>query len=507
MAGTQEPTPLSKQIYFGTHCSPWRHEPEKHVEPNGLSAYDYQFYPVTSIAKTLSVILPVPDDTLAERRDKFVLGLTFRAIVSCAFAALFLFLTRVAPPPHPPLIVLLSLLVLLGITNILYWSVAARRGFPLRDFYGHWFVDLLLISAIVFCIGGTRVPYVFLAYMMIIVTSATFLSQRASMIVASAATCATLATSWLEVYHFLEPPLLWAAPMTKGTLLMSLSCGILFYYIFAYLAGTLADQLKKANTDLQRARNEIEAQNALLEQKVAERTEQLEKRKAEIEEFVHIVTHDLKNVSVGALETARRLLSMEGQSLRDRARRYVEHLLEDTRRMNEMLIHLLAMFRIDYHQVNGQRVDVGAMATAILRGQARRLEAKRIRANVGELPQVVLDEAQLKHVLTNLIDNAIKYVGDKQQPQISIGSEQRGDEWIISVRDNGVGMRSGQSERIFQLYHRGPDQSVGGVVQKGEGVGLAISKKIVERWGGRIWVESEAQVGSCFSFSVPRVHD
>ena len=78
---------------------------------------------------------------------------------------------------------------------------------------------------------------------------------------------------------------------------MSLSCGILFYYIFAYLAGTLADQLKKANTDLQRARNEIEAQNALLEQKVAERTEQLEKRKAEIEEFVHIVTHDLKNVS------------------------------------------------------------------------------------------------------------------------------------------------------------------------------------------------------------------
>jgi signal transduction histidine kinase len=468
---------------------------------------NYQFRIVRSIAITLRSLFPVPDDTLAERREKFVLGLTFRAIVSCAFAALFVFLAKAAPPPHPPLAVLLSLLALLGITNIFYWSAAARRGFPLHDFYGHWSVDLFVISAIVFCIGGTRVPYVFLAYMMLVVTSATFLSQRASIIVASASTVATLGMSWLEVQRLLDPPLLWAAPMTKGTQLMSLSCAILFYFIFAYLAGTLADQLKKANTDLQRARTEIEAQNALLEEKVAERTEQLEKRKAEIEEFVHIVTHDLKNVSVGALETARRLLSMEGLSLRDRARRYVEHLLEDTRRMNEMLIHLLAMFRIDHHAVNGQRVNVGTIAKAILRGQARLLEQKGIHATIGELPQVVLDEAQLKHVLTNLIDNAIKYVGDKTNPQITIGSEEREDEWVISVRDNGVGMRSGQSERIFQLYHRGPDQSVAGIVQKGEGVGLAISKKIVERWGGRIWVESQVHVGSCFSFSVPRVTD
>jgi signal transduction histidine kinase len=313
--------------------------------------------------------------------------------------------------------------------------------------------------------------------------------------------------AWAESRHLLEPPILWGDVNSKGFQLMSVSASTLFYFIFAYLAGTLADELKDAKADLQRARNEIEGQNTLLEQKVAERTEQLEKRKAEIEEFVHIVTHDLKNVSVGALETARRLLSTEGQSLRDRARRYVEHLLEDTRRMNEMLIHLLAMFRIDHHQANGQRVNIGTITTAILLGHARRLEAKGIHTSIGELPNVVLDESQVKHVLTNLIDNAIKYVGDKPKPEIRIVSEPRKDEWIISVRDNGVGMRSGQSERIFQLYHRGPDQSVGGVVQKGEGVGLAISKKIVERWGGRIWVESEPQVGSCFSFSVPRVPD
>jgi signal transduction histidine kinase len=451
----------------------------------------------------LRLLFPVPDDTLAERREKFVVGLRFRAIVSFAFIFLFLFLDKVAPPPHPPLTVILSLLTILSTTNLFYWSVASRRNFPLRDFYGHWFVDLILISTLLFCVGGTRVPYGFLAYMMLVVTSATFLSKRASLTIASASTCVTLGMAWLELHHILEPPLLWGDSVSKGTQLMSVSAAVLFYYIFAYLAGTLADQLKKANTDLHRARNEIEGQNALLEQKVAERTEQLEKRKAEIEEFVHIVTHDLKNVSVGALETARRLLSTEGNSLRDRARRYVEHLLEDTRRMNEMLIHLLAMFRIDYHEVNGQRVNVGAVAEAIFRAQTRRLEAKGIHTAIGTLPEVVLDEAQLKHVLTNLIDNAIKYVGDKSEPRITIGGEQRGDEWIISVRDNGVGMRSGQTDRIFHLYHRGPDQVVAGTVQKGEGVGLAISKKIVERWGGRLWVESEPHVGSCFSFSVP----
>jgi len=308
----------------------------------------------------------------------------------------------------------------------------------------------------------------------------------------------------LEAYRVIEPPPVWAAQMTGGTELIAVSAAILFYFIFAYLAGTLADQLKEANTDLRKARSEIELQNTLLEEKVAERTEQLQKRKAEIEEFVHIVTHDLKNVSVGATETARRLLEVEKESLRDRAKRYAEHLLEDTRRMNEMLMHLLAIFRIDHQAMEGTRVDVGEITKSILKGHAARLEAKGVKASVEALPELVIDETQLKHVLSNLIDNAIKYVGDKPEPEIKIGCEIRSDEWVISVEYNGIGVTNGQNERIFQLYHRGPQQAIKGVVQQGEGVGLAISKRIVERWGGRIWVESEPNVGSCFSFSVPK---
>src|SRR5262249_9047690 len=158
------------------------------------------------------------------------------------------------------------------------------------------------------------------------------------------------------------------------------------YYIFAYLAGTLADQLKNVNADLGRARNEIEAHNKLLEAKVAERTRELERRNTEIEGFVHIVTHDLKNDSVGDTETARRLLALEGGSLNDRARRYAEHLLEDTRRMNEMLVQLLRLFRVDHQQQIDRQIDVAELAREILRAERARLESKGVRITVKDLP-------------------------------------------------------------------------------------------------------------------------
>src|SRR5947208_3485515 len=112
--------------------------------------------PLKTIVK---VLLSTPDDGPQERRQKFVVGLRFRAIVSLAFALLFVFLSRTGFGPTPPLAVLLSLLALLSALNVLYWSIGARRGFPLRDFYAHWFLDLVLISSILFCLGGIGVPY------------------------------------------------------------------------------------------------------------------------------------------------------------------------------------------------------------------------------------------------------------------------------------------------------------------------------------------------------------
>jgi len=457
------------------------------------------------LAERISIVFPVPDDDVPERRQKFIVGLRFRAIASFIFTLVFIYLTYATSDPGPRLSVILALLLLLGSANLAYWLVGSVRGFPLRDFYAHWVVDLVVISHVLYWLGGINVPYGFLSYLMIVVTSATLLSHRAAWTVAAGSAITTLTMAGLQANHLIQPPQVWAVQMNPTTQLVSVSAAVVFYFIFAYLAGTLADQLKHANVSLLRARGQIELQNALLEEKVAERTRQLEKRKAEIEEFVHIVTHDLKNVSVGATETARRLLDTERDTLSNRATRYVEHLLEDTRRMNEMLRHVLAMFRIDYQFSKSRRVDLEDLAKAVLRSESSRLEAKGIRTTVETLPEVVLDESQLKHVLTNLIDNAIKYVGEKPNPEIRIDCQSDPAEWVISVRDNGIGVSKGQVERIFHLYHRGPEQLVAGISHEGQGVGLAISKRIVERWGGRIWVEAEPSGGSCFSFSVPRV--
>lgn len=454
--------------------------------------------------RILDWLFAVPADALSERRQKYVDGLKFRALVSAAFALLFVLLAQFVPDWQLPLTEVLPALALLVLINPVYWLLGQQSDFSLRYFYLHWLIDVLLISTVLFPLGGIDLPYGLLAYLMLVVTSSTFLSMRASMVVATGATVATVLLAALQTAQILEGPRVWASDSTLGTRLIGVACAVLFYYVFAYLAGSLADQLKSVNLSLRAAHAKIEEQNRLLEEKVADRTRELESRNSEIEEFVHIVTHDLKNVSVGATETARLLLAHVTGHLDMKNQRYASHLLEDTRRMNEMLVQLLGLFRIDRRTARSDSVDLKEMASDLMRGFSVRVDSRRIRVIVGTLPVLQADELQLRHVLGNLLDNAIKYTGSHATPEVRVSCTKRPDEWVIEVQDNGIGIPLSQQERIFQLYFRGSNQEVRGIVQEGEGVGLAICKRIVERWGGRIWVESEVGGGTRMSFSVPR---
>ena len=114
------------------------------------------------------------------------------------------------------------------------------------------------------------------------------------------------------------------------------------------------------------------------------------------------------------------------------------------------------------------------------------------------LPTLPADASQLVSVFQNLIGNGIKYHGD-QPPHIHVSAVESGDEWIFSFKDNGIGIESEFSERIFQIFQRLHSQAK----YAGTGIGLAICKKVVERHGGRIWVESALQKGSTFYFTLP----
>jgi light-regulated signal transduction histidine kinase (bacteriophytochrome) len=109
------------------------------------------------------------------------------------------------------------------------------------------------------------------------------------------------------------------------------------------------------------------------------------------------------------------------------------------------------------------------------------------------------DEAQLAQVFQNLIANAIKFHRDDVPPQVHISAERKGDEWLFSVADSGIGIDPEQADRIFQIFQRLHTEEE----YEGTGIGLALCKRIVERHGGRIWVESEVGAGSTFTFTLP----
>ena len=118
------------------------------------------------------------------------------------------------------------------------------------------------------------------------------------------------------------------------------------------------------------------------------------------------------------------------------------------------------------------------------------------------LPVLMVDGTQLAQAFQNLIGNAIKFRGT-EPPRIHVSAKRDGDEWIFSVKDNGIGIDAEYTDRIFTVFKR----LHSGSTYPGTGIGLSITKKIVERHGGRIWVESEPQVGSTFYFSLPATKD
>jgi signal transduction histidine kinase len=123
---------------------------------------------------------------------------------------------------------------------------------------------------------------------------------------------------------------------------------------------------------------------------------------------------------------------------------------------------------------------------------------------VQTLPTILADQLQVKHVIANLIDNAIKYTGDKPNARIVVSCREDGEYYRVAVKDNGIGIPENQQGRIFQLYQRGTEQLVAGIPQGGAGIGLAIAKRIVERWGGELVVHSVLGEGSEFAFTIPK---
>ena len=188
-----------------------------------------------------------------------------------------------------------------------------------------------------------------------------------------------------------------------------------------------------------------------------------------------------------------------GDNLDTESRDYLDRVVRGADRMQEMVDAVLGYARVDTRGSEFEAVDLTAIVEGVVDELEEMIETTAATVTHDDLPTVVADGAQLHQLLHNLLTNAIKFVG-AQPPRIHLSARQDDAEWTVSVRDNGIGMAPDTLERIFVMFQRLHTQDE----YPGTGIGLAICKRIVERHGGRIWVESHPHRGSTFVFTLPK---
>ncbi|MFO7535594.1 MAG: ATP-binding protein [Kiritimatiellia bacterium] len=246
------------------------------------------------------------------------------------------------------------------------------------------------------------------------------------------------------------------------------------------------------STDLIR---QLHEQQAALRQKEAE----LARSNKDLEQFAYVASHDLQE----PLRAVGGFLSLlrdryKGQ-LDEKAQEFIGFSVDGASRMSALIKDLLEYARVGAEGKEPTAMDLTAAANDAIANLGSGIEELHAEITVSPLPTVKADAAQMKRLFQNLIGNALKFRVEGRRPVISIGAKQDAGEWLIHVADNGIGIAPADSERIFKVFER----LHGREEYPGTGIGLAICKKIVERHGGRIWVESGPEQGATFWFSLP----
>jgi PAS domain S-box-containing protein len=234
------------------------------------------------------------------------------------------------------------------------------------------------------------------------------------------------------------------------------------------------------------------------EQELAERARRLAQSNEELEQFAYVASHDLQEPLRMVSSYTQLLARRYSDKLDDNAREFIRYAVEGATRMQVLINDLLAYSRLD---TRGSRVAPTSSQGSLERALANlRLAIEESQAVVthGPLPTVPADAVQLTQLFQNLIGNALKFRG-AEPPQVDVSAERSDDHWVFAVRDNGIGIDPSYAERIFVIFQR----LHGRADYPGTGIGLAICKKIVERHGGRIWLDVASGPGATFRFTLP----
>jgi light-regulated signal transduction histidine kinase (bacteriophytochrome) len=248
-------------------------------------------------------------------------------------------------------------------------------------------------------------------------------------------------------------------------------------------------------------RQQLRGRNARLVQKVCEleaANVNLQRSNEDLQQFAYVASHDLSEPLRSVSGMVQLLANGYEGRLGDDADAYISRAVEASKRMQNLIDDLLEYSRVLHGELRRDPTDCSALLAGVVETLSGAIEETGAEVSIDPLPTVRADGGQLQRVFQNVISNALKF-SSASTPRIHVGAVHDGEAWRFSVTDNGIGIEPRHRRQVFEVFKRLHTRDA----YPGSGIGLSICNRIVERHGGRIWVEATDEGGSNFQFTIP----
>lgn len=259
-------------------------------------------------------------------------------------------------------------------------------------------------------------------------------------------------------------------------------------------------EVEKLNQELFESEANYRLLSESLELKIQERTKELKRSNKELQNFAHIASHDLQEPLRTVSSYSELLARRYSDKLDNSGIEYIKLIVEATKRMKLLIEDVLTHSKIQKNLNDEQNSDINKVIEVVKSNLKATIEKNNVILNYDKLPNIMANNTYMLQLFQNLIANAIKYRKKDIAPIINIKVNSDDNYWIFSISDNGIGIEEKYFDKIFDIFQRLHTREE----YQGTGIGLASCKKIIELYGGKIWIESKLNVGSTFFFTLPK---